>query len=91
MNRDREQEIEGTRELYRKAQQRKAHPEEYERTTLDDLYTQLDAAIEAVTTLSITAQQVLPTGLVKVPEAALARLLQLREQVNPGPTESDPF
>lgn len=61
------------------------------RLTLEDLYTQLDAAIEAVTEVAVTALALnLPTGLTKVPEAALARLLQFQAVVNPGEADG-PF
>lgn len=63
----------------------------HERPNLEDLYTQLDAAIEAVTVLAVTAQVVLPSGLQKVSEAALARLLQLKATVNPGPEPDGVF
>jgi hypothetical protein len=68
------------------------HPDETERVTLEDLYVQLDAAIDAVTTLAVTAIALpLPVGLVKVPEAALARLMQFKATVNPGPDPEGGF
>jgi hypothetical protein len=67
------------------------HPDDIVRPNLEDVYTQLDAAIEAVTALSVTAIAVLPLDLQRACERSLRLLLDVKDRVNPGPDESSPF
>lgn len=67
------------------------HPDERARIGLEELYVQLDKAIDAAAELTATAQAVLPDDVSIEAFRALQSLAMLKQRVNPGPTEEDPF
>lgn len=67
------------------------HPDEAPRTGLEELYVALDAALDATAALVTLAQQILPDDLSVTAFVALQELARLKQAVNPGPTEEDPF
>lgn len=67
------------------------HPDERPRPGLEELYGQLDDAIHVVAGLVTLAQAVLPDDVSVTAFVALQELARLKQAVNPGPTEEDPF
>ena len=61
------------------------------RPGLEDLYAKLEAASAAVADLAVLAQSILPDQDSVLAFLALNELARLKNRVNPGPTEEDPF
>jgi hypothetical protein len=61
------------------------------REGFEDLYAVLDVAVDAVAALVTLAQAILPDDVSRFAFVALQDLARLRQVVNPGPTEEDPF
>jgi hypothetical protein len=61
------------------------------RAGLEEVYVALDAAIDAAAALVTLAQAVLPDDLSVDAFVALQELAHLKQAVNPGPSEKEPF
>jgi hypothetical protein len=67
------------------------HPDEADRSSLDDVYRKLGEAEVVLTDLAILCGRHLPTSLARRAERSLSTLIELRDIVLPAPNPDGPF